>query len=429
MRGRNRPKQRSRFYWIAATICIIVVAFVGGWFVFGASGNIQPQLDIEERYSRGVIAQALGDFEEAQRAFQEVIALDPAYKDAASRLIAVGAQLAVVASGGGGAPDTPTSASGVESASHVAATQTAEAGMLATASAGAQTAQAAERETADMVNTAIAATLTARPTFTFQPTHTPAPTQTPVATPTRTPTPDTAATAIALHGPQTISWVAIPAGEFIMGSSDEEIWAAVEFCNQSEGNCQYGWFDDELPRRAVSTEGYQISRYEITNAQYNVCVLVGVCPQAGRMVSDTNIPYDPIFFADDYPVVAVSKDDAAAYCAWAGGRLPSEVEWEKAARGTDGYIYPWGSDFGWDALQIWTTGPAPVGSHPVGASLYGVHDMAGNAFEWTASAEGGNYVARGGGWHSYPFRARAADRGTKLPASFVNYDIGFRCVR
>ena len=105
MRGRSRPKQRARLYWLAAATCVVVVAFVGGWFIFGgAPRGVQSGLDVEERYSQGVIAQALGDFAEAQRAFREVVALDPAYKDAAARLIAVSAELTVAAPGG--APET-----------------------------------------------------------------------------------------------------------------------------------------------------------------------------------------------------------------------------------------------------------------------------------------------------------------------------------
>lgn len=213
-----------------------------------------------------------------------------------------------------------------------------------------------------------------------------------------------------------------------MGSSEDDIWSAVAACNEWESNCQFEWFDSELPRRTVYLLQFDIMENEVTNAQYLECVAAGACKPAGRYVSDSNIVYSPAFERDAYPVVAVNWYDAQAYCSWIGGRLPSEEEWEKAARGADGRTYPWGSALDTRQGNIHGGGSAAVGSFP-GVSPYGIYDMAGNAFEWTSSSDGGRYVLRGGSWLTYPFRARAADRGTKLPPDFANYDIGFRCAR
>jgi formylglycine-generating enzyme required for sulfatase activity len=188
------------------------------------------------------------------------------------------------------------------------------------------------------------------------------------------------------------SMISIPAGEFIMGS---EIGR-----------------DDERPAHRVYLDAYELDRYEVTNAQYRRFLLAtGARPP--RYWTDAAYPTDQA----DYPVVGVSWDDADAYCRWAGKRLPTEAEWEKACRGTDGRVYPWGQAWepkranvdaaGWDfggatqdgaAATVWdaawarlalppgSPGPTlqPVGSHLDGASPYGVLDMVGNASEWVA---------------------------------------------
>ena len=291
--------------------------------------------------------------------------------------------------------------------------------------------------------TAVAATLTAQPTATPTntptdaptPTRTPRPTSTPLP-PRPTPTPTAALPPPTLPPPTLppqpppVAWVSVPGGDFRMGSDEAAIWAAVDDCNATEGNCAFDWFDNELPARTVGVGAFAISKYETSNAQYEACVAAGACEPAGRAISDSNIPYDPGYFAADYPVVGVNWHDASNFCAWIGARLPTEEEWEKAARGTDGRTYPWGESFAHDRANFSFAFPSPVGSYPGGASPYGVQDMAGNAFEWTASrAADGRYRLRGGGWHSHFFRARSADRGTRLEASFANYDVGFRCAR
>lgn len=230
--------------------------------------------------------------------------------------------------------------------------------------------------------------------------------------------------------PIMLAMIDIPAGNFTMGSSEADIQATVAECNATEGNCQADWFAGEMPARTVFVNAFQISQYEITNAQYNGCVNAGVCQAAGRNISDSSLPYKREYFADNFPVVGVGWQDAATFCAWSGGRLPSEEEWEKAARGAnDQRRYPWGNEFDPARANLGSGYPAAVGSYPSGASPYGVMDMAGNVFEWTATQVDGKYVVRGGGWSKFHFRGRVTDRGTKLAPGFANYDIGFRCVK
>jgi formylglycine-generating enzyme required for sulfatase activity len=229
-----------------------------------------------------------------------------------------------------------------------------------------------------------------------------------------------------------LAWIAIPGGYFTMGSSDADMQKTLAECNATEGadtgqSCQAGWFKE--PQRAVNVGDFQIARDETSNAQYNACVAAGVCRKAGERISDNTIAYEAAFFADTYPVVGVNLNDATTFCQWVGGRLPTEVEWERAARGSNGRRYPWGDTFDSSRANLGSGHPSPVGSFPAGASPYGVLDMAGNVFEWTATQEGGNYVIRGGGWSKYYFRGRVTDRGTQLAPDFANYDVGFRCAR
>jgi formylglycine-generating enzyme required for sulfatase activity len=234
----------------------------------------------------------------------------------------------------------------------------------------------------------------------------------------------------------------VPSGEFRMGS-------------------EIG-FIDEQPVHTVFLDAYWIDRTEVTNAMYNLCAQSGACNQP----ASTKYSADPNFA--DHPVAFVSWSDATAYCAWAHRRLPTEAEWEKAATwdpvAKESRVYPWGDDLDCsranfdDELQqdsfVIPGGPhcdgydisSPVASYPSGVSPYGVHDMAGNVWEWVADGffETQNYYAispvsnpkgpersayrvlRGGSWNLNYGYGRSAYR--LWFGIYDSYDgMGFRC--
>jgi formylglycine-generating enzyme required for sulfatase activity len=214
--------------------------------------------------------------------------------------------------------------------------------------------------------------------------------------------------------------VFVPAGEFSMGSNDGE--------------------SDEKPVHTVYLDAYYIDEYEVTNAQYRKCVEAGVCSQPSYWD-------DSGYNKPNQPVVGVNWNDAKTYCQWAGARLPTEAEWEKAAQGTDGRTYPWGNQSA-DCSRANYGGcvgrPAEVGQYPTGASPYGALDMAGNVWEWVADwyaadyygrsparnpqgPDSGQYrVLRGGSWSASAYSLRAAYRGGSDPADRSGSS-GFRC--
>jgi sulfatase modifying factor 1 len=217
----------------------------------------------------------------------------------------------------------------------------------------------------------------------------------------------------------------IPAGEFIRGSED---WSRSQ------------------PVQRIHLDGYWIYKYPVTVAQYRA-----FCRATGR-----EMPSAPSWgWIDNHPIVNVSWDDAAAYARWAEGRLPTEAQWEKAARGTDGREYPWGNQ--WDSSRLHCSkrnlgdavSTAPVGSYPSGASPYGMMDMAGNVWEWCSDWYDENYYARapsrnpentqmstdrsrvlrGGSWGSYrPGDFRCPYRADYGP-NYWGSDGGFRVAR
>ncbi|MGE3062126.1 MAG: formylglycine-generating enzyme family protein [bacterium] len=220
----------------------------------------------------------------------------------------------------------------------------------------------------------------------------------------------------------------IPAGEFTMGSESGE--------------------DDEKPVHKVYLDGYYMMKYEVTNKQYKK-----FCDETGR-----SYPPDPGFngtsyyFTNypEYPVVNVSWNDAKAYCAWAGLRLPTEAEWEKAARGTDSRKYPWGDgEPGTNRCNYTGTEDgyrytSPIGSYERGRSPYGCYDMSGNVWEWSNDWYGESYyrtseyknpkgpssgsyrVFRGSSWRGNGYGIRTAYRNSGNPANMY-YGNGFRC--
>lgn len=271
-------------------------------------------------------------------------------------------------------------------------------------------------------------------------TPTPRPTSTAAATagaqdrPTPTPDVETLTTTREADG---ATMVYVPAGEFLMGSPPDE------------------GYENEYPQHMYYLADFWIDQTEVTNAQYRMCVQAEAC-QPVEPCSD-----DPNYGADDHPVVCVTWDQASAYAEWVGGRLPTEAEWEKAARGSDGRRYPWGNEFDGSrtnycdksCLQRWRDGSlddgyehtAPVGRYPAGASPYGALDMAGNVYEWTQSvyqeypydSEDGREdlgagnsvrrVVRGGSFDDDGDGVRCAFRLNHYPFKSLRY-VGFRVV-
>ena len=235
--------------------------------------------------------------------------------------------------------------------------------------------------------------------------------------------------------------VYVPAGEFLMGTSDADI----EYYKQIFPLRRITRFDNERPQRTVFVDAFYIDKYEVTNKQYK------------QFLAETG--YEPKHYLDrlpynapNLPAVVLEWEDAVAYTVWAGKRLPTEAEWEKAARGTDGRIWPWGNE--WDGTKLSGndgTGlkdgykeTAPVGQFPQGASPYGAHDMAGNLWEWVSDWYDPNYyqtspphinpkgpdtgdghVLKGGGWAENLDFTRCASRLGGEPGSLLR---GFRCV-
>jgi formylglycine-generating enzyme required for sulfatase activity len=222
--------------------------------------------------------------------------------------------------------------------------------------------------------------------------------------------------------------VYVPDGEFKMGSDTSDPHA----------------LEEEFPQHSVTLDAFWIDKTEVTNAQYKKCVQVGQCKTS--YYSD-----DSEYNGDNQPVVSVSWNDARMYCAWVGAALPTEAQWEKAARGTDGRIYPWGNQpatceyavmYDENGNGCGKNAPWPVGSKPKGASPYGALDMVGNVWEWVEdwydAYPGSTYkredfgekykVLRGGSWYvGRAFYVRAAARADLHPDAYSAY-LGFRCV-
>ena len=245
----------------------------------------------------------------------------------------------------------------------------------------------------------------------------------------------------------------IPGGAFTMGTSSDEVDQILEAANagaEDEREFQRtarGAVLMETPARSVELPSFSIGRYLVTNIEFRSFVLSGGAPPRGYWDGTT---IDPWIL--NQPVRDVSWEEAVGYCDWLAGesgnpfRLPTEEEWEKAARGTDGRVFPWGDTFRYTCGNVWEGGvaaPTPVGVYPDGTSPYGVLDMAGNVAEWTASfigtypgsegsdgiaaqvAEYGRYrVVRGGCWQDSTRYSRCASRGS--PKSYDAHAIGFR---
>jgi formylglycine-generating enzyme required for sulfatase activity len=240
-----------------------------------------------------------------------------------------------------------------------------------------------------------------------------------------------------------VEMVKIPEGNFLMG------------CSTLDPTCH----QNEYPLHKVFLSSFEIDRFEVTNQYYADCVAHGVCTPPATTGSFTRTAYflDPEFA--NYPVIAVTWYQANAYCSWQGKRLPTEAEWEKAARGPSGTpIFPWGNAAATCSLMnhlksagVFCVGDTtPAGAYPTGVSPYGIIDMAGNVWEWVADWYDADYyfrypvnswpanpagpssgltkVIRGGAWDIGADGARNSRRQNGLP-----YDLdtatGLRCVR
>lgn len=220
----------------------------------------------------------------------------------------------------------------------------------------------------------------------------------------------------------------VSAGNFIMGNSDSQ-------------------YSEEKPTHTVYLDDFYIDKYEVTNAAYKVCVDDGACQPPNQASSFTRDSYYGNPEYDNFPVLFVDWEDANAYCQWRDMKLPSEAQWEKAARGPDGRTYPWGENVddtyaNYDDAVGDTTA---VGSYEKGKSPYGVYDMAGNAWEWVADWFSSSYyldtpltnppgpvsgeyrVLRGGSWHDQAETVTTSSRGWNQLEYFENTDFGFRC--
>ena len=214
----------------------------------------------------------------------------------------------------------------------------------------------------------------------------------------------------------------MPAGEFIMGTAPWDLDYALNVCASEgcDGANVRKELADEMPQRTVSVAAFFIDKLEVTNGQYQECVAAGKCAP---------LQTPPSTACANYAVEGVAWDQAGAYCAWRGKRLPSEMEWEKAGRGTDGRLYPWGNN--WDISRI-SASPSPVGQHPEGASPYGVLDMIGSASEWVADKYDVDYATVKGSicariWSGWT--TRVAMRCPPTGYIVSPPPIGFRCAR
>jgi formylglycine-generating enzyme required for sulfatase activity len=220
----------------------------------------------------------------------------------------------------------------------------------------------------------------------------------------------------------------IPAGEFTMGSEN--------------GN------KDEQPIHRVYLDDFYMDIYEVTNALYKACVDADGC----TVPKDNSSRLNPIYYGnskfDDYPVVFVDWYQAQAYCTWRGANLPTEAQWEKAARGTDGRTYPWGEGINCSKANYsnCVSETTKVGSYTGVLSPYGIYDLTGNVFEWVEDwyawsyyenspssnplgpSYGENRVLRGGRHYDDGDLVRSANRSYRAP-DYNYFDTGFRCAK
>jgi formylglycine-generating enzyme required for sulfatase activity len=205
--------------------------------------------------------------------------------------------------------------------------------------------------------------------------------------------------------------VLIPAGNFWMG------------CAPQDGEC----WPDEKPAHTVFLNAYYMDVYEVTNARYRACVDAGTCSPPRSNGSNGIVAYYNDMAYSNFPVVNIDWEQAVAFCAWDGKRLPTEAEWEKAARGMDTRRYPWGDAPPTSSRLNYNLDPhdtVAVGSYPSGVSPYGIHDMAGNVREWTADWYDSDYYAQAPSTN--PLGPRTGRFRVLRGGSFANLDFDVR---
>lgn len=266
----------------------------------------------------------------------------------------------------------------------------------------------------------------------------------PEVIPTEAPEPISEETGEVIAEPEAIEipegMVLIPATRYTMGCDPEH-------------NNGYSCSNDELPQHDVSLSAFAIDIYEVTNAQYAACVAAGVCAAPVATASQAREDYFTNAEYANFPMINVKWEEAQTYCRWAGKRLPTEAEWELAARGSTPKAYAWGDDvpdcskaniYDDASMSACVGDTVAVGSYPDGASEFGVMDMTGNVWEWVADsyiadfyadsptenplAQEANqvYTVRGGGWTSNWLASRLTSRGYDL-SFYSGLDLGFRC--
>jgi len=267
-------------------------------------------------------------------------------------------------------------------------------------------------------------TSTPEPTATFTPLPTPDLRSTPI------PGPADPANYLPVYNPiSSMELVYVPAGEFLMGSTTND--------TNRDAN--------EEPQHRIYLDAFWISKTQVTNGMFTVCVSSGSCKYSVSAATNPNY-FDPLFA--NHPVVYVAWDMAQTYCGWTGGRLPTEAEWEKAARGPNGAKYPWGEDQPREKfinVNNFIGNTTVSGIFPYGKSFYGALDMGGNVREWVSDWYDPNYYQNSptsnpqgpetgeskvlkGASYSNPIRyARPASRLSHVPAS-PGAVRGFRCV-
>lgn len=273
--------------------------------------------------------------------------------------------------------------------------------------------------------------------FVNQPTETPVvfPTETfipPTPLPSDIPTPTAIPFNIETNPKDNAEMILVDSGEFLMGSdqaTDPYFWGA------------------EGPSHIVFLDSYYIYRKEVTIAMYQACVDEKACPKPSQIYSETREDYFTNSQYANYPVIYVSWVGAHSYCQWAGAKLPTEAQWEKAARGIDGRMFPWGNELPAPSLLNYNASDtAEVGSFPLGVSPFGALDMAGNVLEWVndrfqsgyydvsplenpiGPAGGNRRVIRGGAWEHSDFSTLRTVARASLVESYTGNNIGFRCV-